>query len=766
MATRPTIALAMIVKNEAENLPALIESVRGAVDKIYVTDTGSDDNTVQIAKDLGCEVNHFEWVNDFAAARNFSFASVKEDYILWMDGDDVLEGKDDFIKWRDEIMHLADFWVANYVYASHPDGAPACTFIRERVVKRSVGPKWKYFVHEGLTPPPGAKVQFIPSWRIRHKRSAEDVAKDKSRNLKIFDHHKGKLDTRMTFYYGKELFEAAKMFDCCRPLEDALQKLDMELHDRTLAMQYLCMAYLTLGTQLNDQSFFAKAHSLAMTGIQLAPLRAEFFSLVGDCFLKMGRLQDTVPFFEAATHCPYSPSLSQGSPVFSNAECYTTYPRNQLARCYANMGNLELAVSRAKESFEKYQNPESKQLLDEISRISGVMDARAVAKPCEDIVFSASPTGPYVWDGDEYRTKGMGGSETACIEMAEHLAKLTGRKVIVFNARGDQKITHGVEYQPAQLLNQYMAEQKPYLHIAWRHNMKLTDAPTFVWCHDLITPGVEDEKNRIKAICLTQFHADFMHNMQMVPYDQIWVSRNGIRPERFNGDRPAKNPNKIVFPSSPDRGLDRAILVMDEVRKEFPEAELHVFYGIEHLPQWGHQALHDKLVALMKTRPWVKYHGKTEQKVLHQHFKEAAVWLHPCDFIETSCITAMEMIASHVYPVTRRLGGLKDTLKSAEEQGLATLLDHDCVSPEEYRAYVEATLSTLREKRWERPGFQTFDIESLSWENVAKDWIEALPELAGIKEPAVLKKVPDWDAPNCSTIRINPADDIRTASLM
>jgi glycosyltransferase involved in cell wall biosynthesis len=290
-------------------------------------------------------------------------------------------------------------------------------------------------------------------------------------------------------------------------------------------------------------------------------------------------------------------------------------------------------------------------------------------------------------------------------------------------------------------MNQYMAEHRPYLHISWRHNIKVTDAPTFAWCHDLITPGIEASANRVKAICLTPFHADFMHNMQLVPYEEIFISRNGIKPERFLGERPKKNPNKIVFPSSPDRGLDRAILIMDEVRKEFPDAELHVFYGIEHLPQWGHKPLHDRLVAMFKERPWVKYHGKTEQSILTGHLKEAAVWLHPCDFIETSCITAMEMIASGVYPVTRRLGGLKDTLKSAEEQGLATILNHDCVTPEEFRNYITATLTALREKRWERKAFQSFNPRELAWENVAKEWLEELPKMAGIG-PAVLGATP------------------------
>lgn len=731
---RPTIAACMIVKNEAENLPRLIESIHGCVDEIHITDTGSTDDTVEVAKRLGCQVHHFEWCNDFSKARNASFEHATTDYILWLDGDDILEGKDEFITWRNEIMHLADFWLVNYIYSSREDGSPACTFARERVVKREKNIKWKYFVHEGLTPTEGCKTQFIPSWRVRHMRTSADLEKDRSRNLTLFEKNKDKMDTRMLYYWGKEFFEANKPLDAIRKLEDCLVHQDLEIHDRTLAMQYLGMSYM----QLNQ---FDKAISIALTGLQISPQRAELYTIIGDSYLKLNQWVNAIPFYHAAIECTFPQGNAAVSPLFFHQDAYTFYPRNQLARIYANMGNIDKARETATAALAAHGHPESKQILDELSRITVIMKGIETAKECQDIVISGTPQSPYVWDGEEYRNKGMGGSETACIEMAEWMAKLSGRPVKVFNARADIKLVNGVQYLPAQQVNQYMSQHKPYMHISWRHNVKLTDAPTFAWCHDLITPGIENTANYSKVICLTPFHADFMHNMQLVPYDKIHVSRNGIRPERFKGARGIKNPNKVVYPSSPDRGLDRAILVMDEVRNEFPDLELHVFYGIEHLPQWGHQALHDKLKTMFATRPWIKYHGKTEQEELANHLKESVVWLHPCDFIETSCITAMEMIASGVYPVTRRLGGLKDTLRGAEENGMATLLNHDCVKPEEFKAYIDETLAVLREKRWERDVFQLFNVDALSWKSVAESWLDELPKLAGIEEPVVLGPV-------------------------
>ena len=723
---RPSIGLALIVKNESENLPQLLKSVEGCFDEIVVTDTGSTDDTVEVAKKFGCKINHFEWCDDFSKARNASFQAMTTDYVMWLDGDDILQGKEDFLTWRDEIMHLADYWLANYIYASKEDGSPACTFARERVVKRSLGMSWKYFVHEGITPSPGAKSNFIPSWRVKHMRTEADLTKDRSRNLNLMEKNQGKIDSRMTYYWGKELFECNKHLDAIRKLEDALCLPDLEIHDRILAMQYCCMSYMALNQ-------FEKAVSLALTGLQIAPQRAEFYVVIGDCYLKLNQWINAIPFFHAATQCVLPMGHAMLSPLFYHADAYTFYPKNQLARVYGNIGQMDKAKQLAEQAFSEHGHPESKQILDELNRISNIISGIKTAEPCPDIVFTTPPQAPYVWDGDLYRTQGMGGSETACIEMAEWIAKLSRRPVKVFNARPDMKESHGVQYLPIGQLNHWMSKNKPYLHIAWRHNVKLTEAPTFAWCHDLITQGIEQTANYVKAICLTPFHADFMHNMQLVPYENIWLSRNGLKPERFIG-KATKNPNKIVFPSSPDRGLDRAILIVDELRKELPDLELHVFYGIEHLPQWGHQALHDKLVEMLKSRPWVKYHGKTEQSILIQHFKEAALWLHPCDFIETSCITAMEMIACGVYPVTRRLGGLKDTLAEAEKSGMATLLNHDCVTPEEFAAYTQAALTALREKKWEHPGFEAFNPDSLSWQKVAEKWLLELPELAGIQE--------------------------------
>jgi tetratricopeptide (TPR) repeat protein len=87
----PGVSLTMIVKNEESNIAACLESVRDLVDEIIVVDTGSNDATKSIAAGFGAKVFDFQWVDDFAAARNESLRHATREWIFWMDADDRLD---------------------------------------------------------------------------------------------------------------------------------------------------------------------------------------------------------------------------------------------------------------------------------------------------------------------------------------------------------------------------------------------------------------------------------------------------------------------------------------------------------------------------------------------------------------------------------------------------------------------------------------------------------------------------------------------------
>lgn len=88
--TRPLISLSMIVKNEEHFLRGCLQSVRGIVDEIIITDTGSTDATLAIAKEFGAKIYHKEWTHNFAEARNHSLQYCTGEWILYLDADERL----------------------------------------------------------------------------------------------------------------------------------------------------------------------------------------------------------------------------------------------------------------------------------------------------------------------------------------------------------------------------------------------------------------------------------------------------------------------------------------------------------------------------------------------------------------------------------------------------------------------------------------------------------------------------------------------------
>lgn len=68
-----TISLCMIVKNEEKVLARCLDSIADLMDEIIIVDTGSSDNTKEIAKKYTDKIYDFAWIDDFSAARNYSF---------------------------------------------------------------------------------------------------------------------------------------------------------------------------------------------------------------------------------------------------------------------------------------------------------------------------------------------------------------------------------------------------------------------------------------------------------------------------------------------------------------------------------------------------------------------------------------------------------------------------------------------------------------------------------------------------------------------
>ena len=84
----------MIVKNEEKNIEKALSWGKGHVFEQIVVDTGSTDTTVEIAERMGAKVFHFDWIDDFSAAKNFAIDQAVGNWIAFLDADEYLEKKD------------------------------------------------------------------------------------------------------------------------------------------------------------------------------------------------------------------------------------------------------------------------------------------------------------------------------------------------------------------------------------------------------------------------------------------------------------------------------------------------------------------------------------------------------------------------------------------------------------------------------------------------------------------------------------------------
>ena len=82
------VSLCIIARNEAKNLNRCFENIGDVVSEILLLDTGSSDGTNEVAKALGAQVFQYEWNEDFSGARNFLLQKARNDWVLWIDGDE------------------------------------------------------------------------------------------------------------------------------------------------------------------------------------------------------------------------------------------------------------------------------------------------------------------------------------------------------------------------------------------------------------------------------------------------------------------------------------------------------------------------------------------------------------------------------------------------------------------------------------------------------------------------------------------------------
>src|SRR5271170_469424 len=201
-----TLSLAMIVKNESATIERALSCAKLFADEMIVVDTGSTDDTVAKAEAMGAKVRHFGWIDDFAAARNYSFSQCAMDWIIWLDGDDVISSENQN-RIRD-LKHsvLNDDLQAIYLRYVYP---PFQQW-RERMARRDLFStkklRWREPIHEFIDGIDGHKVRYFDNISILQATPPDRHLTKQDRNISILRRHfnNGATDDRSLYIYAVE----------------------------------------------------------------------------------------------------------------------------------------------------------------------------------------------------------------------------------------------------------------------------------------------------------------------------------------------------------------------------------------------------------------------------------------------------------------------------------------------------------------------------------------------------------------------------------
>jgi hypothetical protein len=202
-----TVGLGMIVRDAAATLARCLDSVGAAVDEIVIVDTGSIDDTREIAARFTSRLHAFAWCDDFAAARQAAFDRVTTDWVCWLDADDRVEGAGAIRGVADECATDVGELHWKYVYAVDRDGNSCCEYWRERCVRNDGSYRWKGRVHEVLVSDAPRRKVYSPTPVVHHERDPRE-RRDPRRNLRILEDELERVgtaaDPRLLYYLGAE----------------------------------------------------------------------------------------------------------------------------------------------------------------------------------------------------------------------------------------------------------------------------------------------------------------------------------------------------------------------------------------------------------------------------------------------------------------------------------------------------------------------------------------------------------------------------------
>lgn len=322
-----SIALTMIVRDCATDLDNCLKSCHDLFDQIIIIDTGSIDNTKNIASKYTNEVIDFKWIDDFSTARNYALQFVKTDFWCWIDSDDILspDQRNVFSSLKASLENV-DVVLSSYLYS------PGVLVPRERIIRTSLGLQWKGVCHESVAIPPNLRIlrsNFGPTHCRQHSNG--------DRNLKILEKVTEK-DPRTLIYLANEYADNNIIDKAIIIYKEYLKNPDISHINALLS---LANCYL----KIEDQE---SCFNICIEGIKASHgCFAEFYILISEIYFSKQQYQEALHWATLA-----SKTELPNSDITILTDCYSTGTKPWLimSLCLNYLGKIKEAYECALKS--------------------------------------------------------------------------------------------------------------------------------------------------------------------------------------------------------------------------------------------------------------------------------------------------------------------------------------------------------------------------------------------------------------------------------
>lgn len=298
------LSLSMIVKNEEKFLEGCLESVKDVVDEIVIVDTGSTDRTLEIAQKFNAKIYHFQWIDDFAAARNESLKHCTGRWILYLDADERLK-IDNPRAFREFLEQLpediggvnciiqSEHWKLDGDSEVHRGGYP-------RLFRNLGYPKIQFRgrVHEQISPSLlENNKSFINSEilieHLGYNREREIMEEKIKRNYRLLLQHVKEEPTN-----GYAWYQLGQTLAQMRLIKEAEEAIRLAIQCGNLSKSVMASASATLAQLTGNQKKFEEALKWAEISLENAPDQIYSMHLKAFALLYLNRFEEAEKLFE------------------------------------------------------------------------------------------------------------------------------------------------------------------------------------------------------------------------------------------------------------------------------------------------------------------------------------------------------------------------------------------------------------------------------------------------------------------------------------